>query len=136
MLPLLLLQFRVAITQLTAFIVPIGVDMSKETDKDDLAKIQTSEWKSIFNDVYAQSSFSDNDPTLNKRVWVSSYTNEPFPEEEIFECINDTVSRIKSLQPSTVLEIGCGTIVYYFSALLHIYRFIVEQIFQNLPWTS
>jgi len=66
-------------------------------------------WRGIFDLVYSQGSYSSQDRALNLRVWINSYTNQPFSEAEVFECVDDTVSRILQLQPESVLEVGCGT---------------------------
>src|SRR6185312_13588175 len=79
-------------------------------EPEDALEIEKTElWQAIYNEVYSQQKFSQQDTALNLRVWLSSYTGQPFPEAEIFECIDDTVERILSLQPKRVLEIGCGT---------------------------
>ncbi len=42
----------------------------------------------------ASQTFSDADSALHLRVWISSYTNQPMHEPEIFECLQNTVDRI------------------------------------------
>jgi SAM-dependent methyltransferase len=46
---------------------------------------------------------------FNIAGWNSSYTRQPIPAEEMREWVIETVREIKSLGPSEVLEIGCGT---------------------------
>jgi ubiquinone/menaquinone biosynthesis C-methylase UbiE len=46
---------------------------------------------------------------LNTRGWNSSYTREPLPIEDMREWIETTVARVQALEPTNVLEIGCGT---------------------------
>ena len=49
------------------------------------------------------------DPTFDIAGWNNSYTGEPIPADEMREWVDETVSRIRSLAPRRVLEIGCGT---------------------------
>ncbi|MBW4506974.1 MAG: amino acid adenylation domain-containing protein [Scytonematopsis contorta HA4267-MV1] len=68
-----------------------------------LSQIQT-----VYDQFYSWE-FSQSDPSINLRVWKSSYTEHPLPESEILESVDNTVSRVISLHPQRVLEIGCGT---------------------------
>ncbi|HEX5714779.1 MAG TPA: amino acid adenylation domain-containing protein, partial [Thermoanaerobaculia bacterium] len=70
---------------------------------------KVEQWKTIFDEVYRQGDSAEADSGVNLRVWVDSYTGEPLPEDEILECVEDSVDRILRLQPKRVLEIGCGT---------------------------
>ncbi|AFZ01580.1 non-ribosomal peptide synthetase [Calothrix sp. PCC 6303] len=63
----------------------------------------------ILYDQFYSWQFSEQDPSINLRVWTSRYTNQPLPAAEIIECVENTVERILALQPQHVLEIGCGT---------------------------
>lgn len=40
--------------------------------------------------------------------WNSSYTGEPLPEADMHEWLSATLTRIRALRPTRVLEIGCG----------------------------
>ncbi|HEX4962826.1 MAG TPA: amino acid adenylation domain-containing protein, partial [Thermoanaerobaculia bacterium] len=71
--------------------------------------IPEQQWRTVFDEVYRHGTVSDRDSGVNLRVWISSYTGLSFPEEEIFESVEDSVARILALAPSRVLEIGCGT---------------------------
>ncbi len=73
------------------------------TEVQYLSQIQT-----VYDQFYSWE-FSQVDPSINLRVWTNSYTDLPFPEAEILECVENTVSRIVALQQGRVLEIGCGT---------------------------
>jgi len=98
-------------TRLTAYVIP-DPDFREageaspalaDTDRDRVA-----DWQMIFDEVYRQEIVSGQDPSLHLRVWINSYTGQPFTEEEIFECVEDSVQHILSLKPSRVLEVGCG----------------------------
>src|SRR5262249_44813100 len=41
--------------------------------------------------------------------WQSSYTGQPLPAEEMRIWVEETVAHLRALQPTRVLEIGCGT---------------------------
>ena len=76
-------------------------------------------WRMVFDEVYRHGVVSERDLGVNLRVWISSYTGRPFPEEEIFESVEDSVSRILALAPFRVLEIGCGTGLLLFRIAPH-----------------
>ena len=59
--------------------------------------------------IYDQPSPEKRDPTFNITGWTSSYTGDMIPAEQMREWVDCTVARIKSLGPSRVLEIGCGS---------------------------
>jgi amino acid adenylation domain-containing protein/non-ribosomal peptide synthase protein (TIGR01720 family) len=66
-------------------------------------------WQTVFDEVYRDGFRSSLDEEVNLRVWTSSYTGLPLPEDEILECVEDSVARIRELRPRHLLEIGCGT---------------------------
>ncbi|HEX6292700.1 MAG TPA: thioesterase domain-containing protein, partial [Herpetosiphonaceae bacterium] len=59
------------------------------------------------------------DPTFNTNSWDSSYTGQPFPEDEMREYVNRTVERVLASRPRRVLEIGCGTGLLLFRIAPH-----------------
>ncbi|GAX38392.1 non-ribosomal peptide synthetase [Nodularia sp. NIES-3585] len=67
-----------------------------------------SQLEDIYNQFYSWE-FSPIDPSINLRVWMSRYTNQPLPEVEILEAVKNTVERVLELKPHKILEIGCGT---------------------------
>ncbi|HEY1348560.1 MAG TPA: amino acid adenylation domain-containing protein [Ktedonobacteraceae bacterium] len=104
---------------LVAYVVPASD--ACQAQGEDLTYVQ--QWQEVYNGVYAQDARASLDPTINRRVWTSSYTAEPLPDEEIAECIQDTVARILALAPRRVLEIGCGTGQLYFRIAPHCSRY-------------
>jgi acyl-CoA synthetase (AMP-forming)/AMP-acid ligase II len=66
------------------------------------------QWQMIFDDNYTRET-AGSDPTFNTTGWISSYTGEPIPAEEMKEWLDQTVERIMRLKPRRVLEIGCGS---------------------------
>jgi amino acid adenylation domain-containing protein len=81
----------------------LNTQISTTAEVEYLSQIQT-----VYDQFYSWE-FSSSDPSINLRVWKSSYTEQPLPESEILESVNCTVNRILALQPQQVLEIGCGT---------------------------
>ncbi|HKX29837.1 MAG TPA: amino acid adenylation domain-containing protein [Blastocatellia bacterium] len=92
--------------RLVAYVVRKG----EEVGADEAEEQRTvSGWWGVFEQVYGQKEAMMRDELINSRVWVSSYTGEPFSEDEILECVENTARRILDLKPKRVLEIGCGT---------------------------
>jgi amino acid adenylation domain-containing protein len=95
--------------RLVAYIVPNAQFEVENRQLEEGNNKQIADWQVIFDEVYQQRAQSSLSPLINLRVWVNSYTGQPFPEEEIFACLDDTVARILALKPERVLELGCGT---------------------------
>jgi SAM-dependent methyltransferase/acyl carrier protein len=70
-----------------------------------------SDWQMLYEQAYGQpqAATDESDVTFNISGWNSSYTGLPIPAEEMQLWVDTTVSRILSLSPQRVLEIGCGT---------------------------
>jgi amino acid adenylation domain-containing protein len=68
-----------------------------------------SDWQTLYEQSYSQAKVTNDDPTFNISGWNSSYTRQPIPAEEMRVWVESTVSRILSLSPQRVLEIGCGS---------------------------
>ncbi|MBD1908589.1 non-ribosomal peptide synthetase [Funiculus sociatus GB2-A5] len=79
---------------------------------------QVSQWQMLYNETYDQPA-ADIEPTFNIVGWNSSYTNQPIPAEQMREWVDNQVAQILALQPSRVLEIGCGTGLLLFRIAPH-----------------
>ena len=77
-------------------------DLSQE-----LQATKVSQWRDVYDRTYAES--KDNRVLVDFTGWNSSYTGEPIPKEEMHEWHEHTLSRIRSLKPKRVIEIGCGS---------------------------
>ena len=91
--------------QLLAYVVPNPTaleELAHEADTEEHVSI----WQTVYEETYRQTPAAE-DLTLNVSGWISSYTDQPIPVEEMREWVDLTVTRILSLQPKRVLEIGC-----------------------------
>jgi amino acid adenylation domain-containing protein len=96
-------------TRLLAYVVLTADDSNQQQMQQmQLQDEQVSQWQMLYNETYNQPA-ADADPTFNIIGWNSSYTNQPIPVEQMREWVNNQVAQIQALQPSRVLEIGCGT---------------------------
>ncbi|HEY3582715.1 MAG TPA: amino acid adenylation domain-containing protein, partial [Pyrinomonadaceae bacterium] len=75
----------------------------------ELEEDQIAQWQMVHDDEVFNETAPLVDPTFNTSGWISSYTGEPIPAEEMREWVDDAVDRILSFAPQRVLEIGCGT---------------------------
>nr|DAC82026.1 TPA_exp: polyketide synthase [Kiritimatiellota bacterium] len=69
---------------------------------------ELDKWKIVYDHIYKKND-SFTTPFFNIECWKSSYTGEAYPAEHMQEWRQTTAARIKSLNPISVLEIGCGT---------------------------
>ncbi|BAY48347.1 McnC protein [Scytonema sp. HK-05] len=83
---------------------------------------QVLQWQMLYNETY-NTPAGDSDPTFNIVGWNSSYTNQPIPAEQMREWVNNQVGQILALQPSRVLEIGCGTGLLLFRIAPHCVKY-------------
>ena len=93
--------------QLVAYIVPQrnGLNQSYAAQ---LQSEHVTQWRSLFEQTHRLSP-PVLDASFNIAGWVSTYTGNPIPADEMRQWTDATVSRIRDLQPRNVLEIGCGT---------------------------
>ena len=88
----------------------------KETETIEEDKgILISDWETIYQSEY--SSLDINNFKYNISGWNSSYTQEPIPREDMFEWVEESVNKIKSLSPKVILEIGSGSGLILFNII-------------------
>ncbi|MEP6518172.1 amino acid adenylation domain-containing protein [Microcoleus vaginatus] len=96
--------------RLVAYIA-LNAQYSSASEKNQIMQLQDEQvlqWQMLYNETYNQPAV-DSDPTFNIVGWNSSYTNQPIPAEQMRDWANNQAAQILALQPSRVLEIGCGT---------------------------
>ncbi|UOX91373.1 amino acid adenylation domain-containing protein [Amycolatopsis sp. FBCC-B4732] len=81
--------------RLVGYVVPADLSPADETE-------QVGEWRELYDSMYASAADEF-------EGWNSSYTGEPIPRAEMREWRDAIVTRIRSLKPKRVLEIGVGT---------------------------
>ena len=96
--------------RLVAYIA-LNAEYSVAREKNQIMQLQDEQvlqWQMLYNETYNQPAV-ESDPTFNIVGWNSSYTNQPIPAEQMRDWANNQAAQILALQPSRVLEIGCGT---------------------------
>ena len=96
--------------RLVAYIVRNPVyDGSFESDEGVRGSAdQITRWQEVWDETYRRHPAAHDDPAFNLSGWNSSYTGLPIPAEEMSEWLDHTVTRVLSLEPARVLEIGTG----------------------------
>ncbi|XCN74104.1 MAG: amino acid adenylation domain-containing protein [Candidatus Electrothrix aestuarii] len=88
--------------------------------KEQESTVLVEQWQQVFDETYSHHAVSPlTDTKFNTIGWNSSYTGEPISAAEMKEWLDGTISRILSLSPRRVLEIGCGTGMLLFRVLPH-----------------
>lgn len=90
----------------------------KQTDEEQLQAKRVLQWQMLSDDTYSKAGVAP-DPTFNIVGWNSSYTRQPIPAEQMREWLDDKVQTILAVQPSRILEIGCGTGLLLFQIAPH-----------------
>jgi len=99
--------------QLAAYVVP---DMDYLRANRAAPQGLVEQWETVFDSAYDSQGVA---PSF--RGWDSSFTDAPIPHEHMREWLDQTVTRIESLQPKALLEIGCGV------------GLLVERLAPNVP---
>ncbi len=95
--------------RLVAYVVPEG-ESELEGSEEDYQRDRVSRWRKTYDEViYGEMESDSSSPTFNITGWNSSYTGKPLPALAMKEQVEQTVSRLRSLNPERILEIGCGT---------------------------
>ena len=95
-----------------------------EIEAGQLEEEQLTQWQIVHDDEVFNQTAPLADPAFNISGWISSYTGEPIPAEEMREWVDDAVDRILSLEPKRALEIGCGTGLLLFNLAPHCVRYV------------
>ncbi|MDP3718281.1 MAG: amino acid adenylation domain-containing protein [Acidobacteriota bacterium] len=94
--------------QLVAYLHREPASDSRQDATDPVSTGQVERWRSAWNAVY-QDGGENRDERFDPTGWISSYTGQPLPASDMQPWLDETVTRILSLAPRRVLEIGCGT---------------------------
>jgi amino acid adenylation domain-containing protein len=84
-------------TVLTAYVVPAA-------DGD---KAVRSAWTDVVDQIAANAEHRGGD--FDTSGWLSSYTGAPLSTQDMTEWVDQTVALLTEHDPSTVLDLGCGT---------------------------
>jgi amino acid adenylation domain-containing protein len=98
---------------IVAYVVAESVDALGEAGLE-LDGEHVEDWQRTWDHAYDDSAGLARtdaavEPTFNTRGWISSYDGNPIAAEQMREWLASTVSRITSLGPRRMLEIGCGS---------------------------
>ncbi|MBW4575168.1 MAG: amino acid adenylation domain-containing protein [Aphanothece sp. CMT-3BRIN-NPC111] len=106
--------------RLVAYIAlnPEYTNSQEQMQQQQLQDEQVWQWQMLYDETYNQPA-ANLDPTFNIIGWNSSYTNQPIPAEQMREWVDNQAAQILALQPSRVLEIGCGTGLLLFRIAPH-----------------
>jgi amino acid adenylation domain-containing protein len=92
--------------RLIGYVIPSRPDDGRGEERGGSLDARIGEWRRVYELQYANmaaSGFRE-----NFSAWKSSYDGSPIPLADMHEWREATVSRIKSLQPRRVLEVGVG----------------------------
>lgn len=93
--------------RLVSYIVPHPLALqsgSSKIEPDELRDVLVGEWATLYEETYGR----QRDCAPSFIGWMSSYTGQPIPTNEMQEWLACTVARIEELRPRRALEIGCG----------------------------
>ena len=78
----------------------------RATQRSEASRSIVQAWRRVYDEVH-QSARSEEDAGF--AGWVSSYTDDPIPTEEMEQWLDHAVKWIRRFKPQRILEIGCGT---------------------------
>lgn len=106
--------------QLVAYVAPSSHEpLAQPEEARVLDSARVRAWRGVYDEFY-RSDFSDEDSSINRQVWTSSYTREPLPAAEVLDHVDNASKRILALRPDRILEIGCGTGLMLFRLAPHV----------------
>lgn len=85
--------------ELVAFVAPTGTSIGTEAQHE-----HVDHWRKVWDDTYCGGTPEEPDFV----GWLSSYTGEPIPAEEMREWVGHTVRRIEALSARRVVDAGVG----------------------------
>lgn len=90
-------------TRILAFVVPESraVDELRSAD-------QVGDWQRVFDESVYRTGTTPVDPLFNTAGWSSSYDGTPISVEEMRIWAEDILAQVRSMEPRSILEIGCG----------------------------
>ncbi|GLZ16314.1 hypothetical protein Acsp04_65490 [Actinomadura sp. NBRC 104425] len=89
--------------RLVAYVLPDPAEVESVVAADE----QVRQWQEVYDQGYLE--VTDRDFGEDFNLWVSSYTGEPIPVEEMRAWRDAAVDRILGFTPRRVLELGVGT---------------------------
>jgi natural product biosynthesis luciferase-like monooxygenase protein len=92
--------------RLIAYVVPRKGEVGG-ADAGVSADVAAGAWGEVWDEAYRHS--TSGDATFDVAGWNDSYTGDAIPAEQMAEWVDEVVSRISSLQPARILEVGSGT---------------------------
>ena len=95
--------------KVVAFLQPEDSYLDQALDRKKAEAGQLRVWRKTYDLTQFAKAAATAPLGFNILGWNSTYTREPFSEDDMREWIDTTVERILTLHPSEVLEIGCGT---------------------------
>jgi amino acid adenylation domain-containing protein len=78
-----------------------------ETEQAQAQSLHISKWQQLYESIYGEGERAPGD--FNIVGWQSSFTGQPIAAEEMRIWVEETVARLRTLDPRRVLEVGCGT---------------------------
>ncbi len=90
--------------RLIAYVVPKAAEQTAEQ----ATATRLEQWSSVWDDTYDQLGAGEHG-AINTIGWNDSYTRQPFSDDVMHEWSWATVRNILNLQPTKILELGCGT---------------------------
>ena len=118
---------------LVAYVVP---ERGAETARQRASARLVDRWRELYDEVIfrdlAHLAPGHLDPKFNLASWISSYSAQPLPAEEMREQVVQTVERIRARCPpaasARVLDIGCGTGLILFRVAPHCAEYVATDI--------